>query len=318
MNKDVKVVYNKLEETERNKQSYIDLSKVKIQKKNDLIETCNIFRDSRYETFRVFYMRDNMIVGQEIVTSKIPNAVLLFSSDKFSENYPIRIYEKMRNRMNRLKADGYYLAHNHTSESAKPSKQDMKITKKFVANVNGFLGHIVLGNKDKYSIIEENSRGLILMPKENILRNDIAEEMEQKLKDNTFYDIKISSRVELVALLKKMKNDKEYSVAILTDSKCKVRMILDIPNRMFNQNTKNLNGFFKNIARNSGSTRVFIGTQDVLAYNKILKHQIYGTIKDTIYFNNNSNLYRGEKITENQDLFDKEKIIKRKVRDRER
>jgi len=56
----------------------------------------------------------------------------------------------------------------------------------------------------------------------------------------------------------------------------------------------------------------------VLAYNKILKHQIYGTIKDTIYFNNNSNLYRGEKITENQDLFDKEKIIKRKVRDRER
>ena len=84
MNKDVKVVYNKLEETERNKQSYIDLSKVKIHKKNDLIETCNIFRDSRYETFRVFYMRDNMIVGQEIVTSKIPNAVLLFSSDKFA------------------------------------------------------------------------------------------------------------------------------------------------------------------------------------------------------------------------------------------
>lgn len=318
MNKDVKVVYNKLEETERNKQTYIDLSKVKIYKKNDLIETCNIFRDSRYETFRVFYMRDNMIVGQEIVTSKIPNAVLLFSSNKFSENYPIRIFEKMRNRMNRLKADGYYLAHNHTSESAKPSKEDMNITKKFVENVSGFLGHIVLGNKDKYSIIEENSKGLILMPKENILRNDIAEEIEQKLKDNTFYDIKISSRDELVALLKKMKNDKEYSVAILTDNKCKVRMILDIPNRMFNQNTKNLNGFFKNIARNSGSTRVFIGTQDVIAYNKILKHQIYGTIKDTIYFNNNSNLYTGEKITENQDLFDKEKIIKSKVRDRGR
>lgn len=313
MNKDVKVVYNKLEETERNNQSYIDLSKVKIQKENDLIETCNIFRDSRYETFRVFYMKNNIIVGQEIVTSKIPNAVILFSSDRSSENYPIRIYEKMKNRMNRLKADGYYLAHNHTSESAKPSQEDMEITKNFVANVDGFLGHIVLGNKDKYSIIEENSRGLIQMSKEKVLRNDIVEKMEQKLKDKALYDVKISSRDELVALLKKMQNDKEYSIAVLTDSKCNVRMILDIPNRMFNQNAKNLNGFFKNLARNSGSTRVFIGTQDILAYNEILKHQKYGTIKDMVYFDKKSDLIKTEKITKSQDLFDKEKLKKIKM-----
>lgn len=313
MNKDVKVIYKKLEETERNNQSYIDLSKVKIQKENDLIETCNIFRDSRYETLRVFYMKNNIIVGQEIVTSKIPNAVILFSSDRSSENYPIRIYEKMKNRMNRLKAEGYYLAHNHTSESAKPSQEDMEITKNFVANVDGFLGHIVLGNKDKYSIIEENSRSLIQMPKEKVLRNDVVEKMEQKLKDKAFYDVKISSRDELVALLKKIQNDKEYSIAVLTDSKCNLRMILDIPNRMFNQNAKNLNGFFKNLARNSGSTRVFIGTQDILAYNEILKHQKYGTNKDMVYFDKKSDLIKTEKITKSQDLFDKEKLKKIKM-----
>ena len=89
-----------------------------------------------------------------------------------------------------------------------------------------------------------------------------------------------------------------------------VEMILDIPNKMFNQNVENLNGFFKNIARNSGSTRIFIGTQDKETYTKILEHQRYGTIKDMVYFDIKNNLIKTEKIKESPDLFDKEKIKK--------
>ncbi len=222
----------------------------------------------------------------------------------------------MKNRMYRLDADGYYLAHNHASESAKPSQEDMEVTRNFAANVEGFLGHIVLGNKDRYSIIEENAEGLILMPEEQKIDNSVLKNMEEKLKNKTLYDIKIYSRDDLVALLKQINNDKEYSIAILTDAKCNIRMVLDIPNRMFNQDPENLNGFFKNLARNSGSTRVFIGTQDVLAYNEILKHQKYGTIKDMIYFNKDHTVYRSEKITESQELFDKEKM-KRKNKNRD-
>lgn len=318
MDKNVKVVYDKLEETEINKIGYIDLSKIRIKGKKDLIETCNIFRDPRYETFRIFYMKDNMIVGQEIMTSRIPDAVMLFSKDKYSEINPIRTYEEMRNRMYRLKADGYYLAHNHTSASAIPSNADMEITRNFVANVDGFLGHIVLGNKDRYSIIEQNSKGLILMPKEKVISNSTLKNVEEKLENKTLYDVKISSRDELVALLKQIQNEKEYSVAVLTDCKCNIRMVLDIPNRMFNQNVENLNGFFKNLARNNGAVRVFIGTQDELIYNKVLEHQKYGTIKDTVCFNNYNNLYKAEKIIENQDLFDKEKMQRNKRKERER
>lgn len=160
----------------------------------------------------------------------------------------------MKNRIERLKADGYYLAHNHTSDSAKPSQEDMEVTRNFASNVDGFLDHIVLGNKDKYSIIEENSEGLILMPKEKVLSNSTIKNVEEKLKDKTLYDIKISNRDELVALVRQMQNEKEYSVAILTDCKCKVRMVLNIPNKMFNQDTKNLNGFF--IILNRGSDKV--------------------------------------------------------------
>ena len=93
MDRNVKVIYNKLEKTEINEKGYIDLSKIKITGNKDLIETCNIFRDPRYETFRVFYMKDNTIIGQETITSKIPNAVMLFSKDKYSESNPVRTYE---------------------------------------------------------------------------------------------------------------------------------------------------------------------------------------------------------------------------------
>lgn len=310
MNSNVKVIYNKLENMTVNNRGYIDLSDSKIQKTKDIVNICDIFRDSRYETFRVFYMKDNKIVGQEAITSKIPDAVILFSNGKKFERNPIKTYEKMNNRIQRLGADGYYLAHNHSSNSAKPSQEDMEITRNFVANVEGFLGHVVLGNTDKYSIIEENSEGLILMPKEKSLKKDTLENMEEKLKQNTLYNIKISCRDELVALLKQIQNEKEYSTAILTDSKCNIRLVLDIPNKMFNQELENLNGFFKNIARNSGATRVFIGTQDKETYNKILEHQKYGTIKDMVYFDKKSNLIKTEKITESQNLFDKEKSRK--------
>lgn len=307
MDKNVKIIYNKLDNITINNQGYIDLSNSKIQGQNDLINICSIFRDPRYETFRVFYMKDNKIVGQEAITSKIPDAVLVFD-DK--ERHPIRIYEKMINRMERLDADGYYLAHNHPSGSAKPSQKDMELTRNFAANVEGFLGHIVIGSNNRYSIIEENSEGLILMPKEQILNNSTIKNMEEELKSKTLYDVKISSRDELVALLKQINNDKEYSTAILTDVSSSIRMVLDIPNRMFNQEPENLNGFFKNIARNSGAIRVFIGTQNVSTYNEILKHQKYGTIKDMIYFNKDHSVIRSENIIESQELFDKEKLKK--------
>ena len=107
MDKKVKVVYNKLENLSFNDKGYIDLSESKIKKKNDLVNVCNIFRDQRYETFRIFYMKKDKIIGQEAITSKIPNAVVVFSRGKDTINNPVRSFERMNNRIKRLGADGY-------------------------------------------------------------------------------------------------------------------------------------------------------------------------------------------------------------------
>jgi hypothetical protein len=191
--------------------------------------------------------------------------------------------------MQRLNADGYYLAHNHPSESAKASSKDMEITRNFAANVEGFLGHIIVSSTNKYSFIEEDEDGLILVPEEKCLEDSTINKMNEKLKEKDFYNIKISSRDEMVALF--------------------IRMVLDIPNNMMNQDLENLNGFFKNIARNIGANRVFIGTHDQKTYFKIIEHQRFGTFKDMVYIDNYNKIIT-EKITKSPDLFDKEKIKK--------
>lgn len=302
MDKNIKIIYNKLENIKLN-QGYVDLSSSSIQNKNDLVDVCTIFRDPRYETFRIFYMKDNKIVGQEAITSKLPDGVFVFN-EKTGD--PIRSYEKMANRMERLNADGYYLAHNHPSGVAKPSKEDMEITKNFAANVEGFLGHIIIGNDYRYSIIEEDQEGRILMPEEQILSSSSLESIEEKLIDNSFYNVKIKSTEELVALFMKMQNEKDYSTVILTDAKANIRMVLDIPNKMLNQQIENLNGFFKNLGREVGATRVFIGTHDLKTYCKAIEHQRFGTFKDTIFIDENNRII-SPKMKNTPDLFDKEK-----------
>lgn len=302
MDQNIKVIFNKFENIKLNK-GYIDLNNSSIQNKNDLIDVCNIFRDPRYETFRIFYMKDYKIIAQEAITSRIPNGVIVFN-EKTGD--PIRSYEKMINRMERLGADGYYLAHNHPSGSAKPSKEDMEITKNFAANVEGFLGHIIIGDSNRYSIIEEDKQGRILIPEEHIINKAALENIEERLSEDSIYNMKITSTDELVALLMKMQNTKEFSTVILTDAQAKVRMVLDIPNKLLNQREENLNGFFRNISREIGATRIFIGTHDVKAYCKAVEHLRFGTFKDTVYIDDNNRII-SPKLKNTPDLFDKEK-----------
>ena len=302
MNQNIKVIYNKLENIKFNKQGYIDLNNSKIQSQDDILNLCNLFKDPRYETFRVFYMRGDRIVGQEAITSRMPDGVMILG-ESYGEK--VRGYEKMANRMRRLNADGYYLAHNHPSGSARASKCDIIMTQKFNKNVNGFLGHIVIGGYNRYSIIEKNKDGKIERPEEKILDDKYLNVIEEKLEDNSFYNMKINCRTELVALFMKMQNEKEYSTAILTDAENQIRMVLEIPNKMLNQDVENLNGFFKNIGRNIGANKVFLGTHNQKAYFKIIEHQRYGTFKDILFISRNNKVIT-PKIKNSPNLFDEE------------
>ena len=93
-----------------------------------------------------------------------------------------------------------------------------------------------------------------------------ANKMRKVLNEKSIYDVKILSRDDLVSVLNVIKNTPDYSIAILTDSKGQIRMVLDIPNNFFNMQEEQLKGYFKNLARMSGASRVFFGTNDNETY----------------------------------------------------
>ena len=83
---------------------------------------------------------------------------------------------------------------------------------------------------------------------------------------------------------------------------------------MFNQKEENLNGFFKNIARTCGATKIITATQDKDTYKEIIRHVDYGTIFNIAYFDGEN--YVADEYMSFKNLFDKE--IREKSRKKER
>ena len=286
MNKNTKVIYKRIEEDFYDK-GYINLNHRLVNTKDDLVEIASIFRDERYETFRVVFMKGNNIVGYESITSKMPNYVHILKPDKRGIRNAERCYNKFLSRMNRLSADGYYLVHNHPSDNAKASEDDIRTTKEFADKVKGFKGHLIV-NTTSYAWIDIKSNGIASVENNISLKEEKLKEMENLLKTNPIYDVKILSRDDFVSLMHNIKNSKDYSIAILTDCQGRVKMVLDIPNRMLNMPSGELKSYFQNISRVNGSTRVFFATNDEEIFCKAEEHLEYGTFKDVVYYKKTS------------------------------
>ena len=308
MNRNVRVIYKRLTEPMK-KRGYINLNHRLVNTKDDLVEIAEIFKSREYETFRLIYMRENKIVGYESISSRIPNYVYIFARNKQSRLNTERCIYKILNRMNRLGADSYYMVHNHVTENAKASKEDLGTTKYFINKVNGFKGHLII-NSNTYAWIDYDKKDNALKVENEIpINKRKAKTMSKKLEKESIYNIKILSRDDLVSVLNTIKNTPDYSISILTDSKGQIRMVLDIPNNFFNMQEEQLKGYFKNLARMSGASRVFFGTNDNETYKKALKHQMNGTFKDCICYKNEDNkiyVYEKSDLEVKSELFDEQ------------
>ena len=308
MNKNARVIYKRLTEPMK-KRGYINLNHRLVNTKDDLVEIAEIFRSTQYETFRLIYMKENKIVGYESISSRVPNYVNIFERNKQGRVNTERCVYKILSRMNRLGADSYYMVHNHISGEAKASNEDLRTTAFFIKYIKGFLGHLIINNENYSWIYYDEKENTVKADKQMPINIRKANKMRKVLNEKSIYDVKILSRDDLVSVLNTIKNTPDYSIAILTDSKGQIRMILDIPNNFFNMQEEQLKGYFKNLARMSGASRVFFGTNDNETYKKALKHQMNGTFKDCICYKNEDNkiyVYEKSDLEVKSELFDEQ------------
>lgn len=259
---EIKTIYNAINEDNFMKK-YVDLKNIKIESRDDLLKTCQVFRNPKFETFRIIYMRDNTIINYESITSKLPNFCDVFrvkTKNTYLKN--IRGFEDINRRMYRLGANGYYLQHNHPSGSAKASIEDMILTERLSKNVKGFKGHIIVDH-GTYAWIEKDRRTEKLIAENNILINYLPLLNTQELiKESPLLHKKINSRNELARLMYDVKHSNNYSCLVLTSATNNVRLFQEVPNTFINMSYRQIGGYIKNNCINTGSTRAFLATTD--------------------------------------------------------
>lgn len=263
-NNEILTLYNAIiEGSNEVMKKYIDLRNIKIKSREDLVEICQIFRNPKYETFRIIYMRDDNIVNYETITSRLPNSCKIFKSEEKNQiQKNTRGFEEITRRMYRLGANGYYLQHNHPSGNAKASVEDIFVTNTFKNNIQGFKGHIIIDH-GTYAWI-----GTDIEKNKLKIDNDIKIESLSQLgsqaviKDSPFLHRKINSRNDLAKIMYDIKHSNHYSCLVLTSATCDIRLLQEVPNTFINMSYRQIGGYIKNRCIDTGSTRAFLATTD--------------------------------------------------------
>lgn len=279
-------LYNAIsEESDEEMKRYIDLRDIKIESREDLVKVCQTFRNPKYETFRIIYMRDDTIVNYETITSRLPNACDIFRvKGKTPLDRKIKGYEDITRRMYRLGANGYYLQHNHPSGDAKASVNDMLVTRDIEKNLKGFKGHIIVDH-GTYAWIDRD-KDTNRMKVTNRIKIDSIPNLESKslIKDAPLMHKKITSRNDLARVMYDIKHSNHYSCLILTSATRNIRLFQELPNTFINMSYRQIGGYIKNRCIDTGSTRAFFATTDRPFFERAKELVELGYVSDCIAY----------------------------------
>lgn len=152
----------------------IDLRGFTARDAREIAIHAQVYRDPRFETLRIIYMKGDVIVGHEGITSRLPSRASAiehnvvradYNSDseyKFAMRSANGAYFRgVRDRMRRLEADGFYMIHNHPSGDPTPSQNDINATGGYIQAVQGFKAHVII-NSGAYHVLKVNGYGRLI------------------------------------------------------------------------------------------------------------------------------------------------------------
>ena len=213
---------------------------------DDIIKLSKIIGNKKFETSRILYTKNGVIVGQDAVTIDIPNVSLVHAekSDKIA-------FEKIKMKMDRVGADGYYMIHNHPSGDSNVSQDDIRACRYYAWNLNGFLGEIVVG-KDNFSII-------------TLDKETLEPRVEYK---GSFEDDRplLNDWISVIDYLKEMHKEPCNSYVIYADNRLRLISIQRISDKEFND--KNIFHYLSNEKHNNGAVNCYLYTTVEDIYKK--------------------------------------------------
>lgn len=105
---------------------------------SDLAVLAQIYRDPRFETWRIFFAKDGKIAGEHAYSSRLPSSVLL----------PRGIEQWVKTQSEKYGADAIYTMHNHPNGTARPSEGDMHMAARLRREVPNWKGEIIIDTRE--------------------------------------------------------------------------------------------------------------------------------------------------------------------------
>lgn len=263
----------------------VNLTGIEFNNLDELATIAQVYRDPRFETFRLIYTKGNTIVGTEAVTSRLPS-----SSRPFVETKTTNALNNIRRRMNSFGADGYYLLHNHPAGSMKPSAADIHVTETIANRLPGFKNHIII-NSNQYTKISATDIGdkLQLFGEEGLPLNLGTDRLWQASLPHPLLGTKLNSTDELAAIAKQIEASDNMSVAFFVSGGTgkvprvsAIQGIMEVDNRFLNANPTEFANFLKNRSVDYGGAKVFLSLNGNYSLDNAISLVADGYVADAI------------------------------------
>lgn len=261
----------------------LDLRGATVRNANDLAELAQIYRNPQYETLRVWYVKDGKVVGHEGLTSRLPNVVAFAKNTAGIQDYLDRIATVKT----RLKADGYYLQHNHPSGDPTASQEDINLTAVLAQEIPGFRGHVII-NHGKYAVLE--AQEALGLPGEPV-GTEITETFHpianrdfraDPHKAHPLLGLPMTKANILAELGKRIQTPTGYTTVIYRGAKGRVEAIQEVPDNMVLSD--DFKGYIRNATRDFGAVSAYTYSNDPEAAVELATMELVeqGVLRDAL------------------------------------
>jgi hypothetical protein len=225
---------------------------------DDLATLAQVYRDSRYETLRAFYVKGDQIVHATAISSRLPGYVSTFPVGVSNEEG----VQQIKDTMLKVGADGLWLLHNHPSGDPTPSRPDQMMTMELASRIKGLRGHVVI-DSNRYGVMTPRSDPHGVIPPDTrvetkFFRDDTL--LAPALPSDLLGKV-IESPSSLASVGRSLQREGWVSI-IGTSARGGVRALAEIPLSLWTKPVK-LRGWLRRFARGTGSVSVYAWTDSI-------------------------------------------------------
>lgn len=132
------------------KQTFLNLNHIQVSSNEKLVELDKICNNIAGTKFIIIYMKDNIIVGENIISISYPIYKHYLDVNLDARINAERSINKLAKQMKLLKANSYYIIHISNIENNSILKQNIDTTSFFANNLKGIRGHLIINANSYY------------------------------------------------------------------------------------------------------------------------------------------------------------------------